>query len=74
MYLFGRSLRLGRAPSLFAGLIPREIESRYPRLWQQGEDDETSRNRFEDRLLEEQMRRHFFGEGADAAQGFVPKA
>ena len=25
------------------------------------------------KYLEEQMRRHFFGEGADAAQGYVPK-
>ena len=26
------------------------------------------------KYLEEQMERHFFGTGADAAQGFVPKA
>jgi Fe-S cluster biosynthesis and repair protein YggX len=26
------------------------------------------------KYLEEQMQRHFFGEGADAAAGFVPKA
>jgi Fe-S cluster biosynthesis and repair protein YggX len=26
------------------------------------------------KYLEEQMQRHFFGPGADAAQGFVPKA
>lgn len=26
------------------------------------------------KYLEEQMQRHFFGSGADAAQGFVPKA
>ena len=26
------------------------------------------------KYLEEQMRRHFFGEGADAATGYVPKA
>jgi Fe-S cluster biosynthesis and repair protein YggX len=26
------------------------------------------------KYLEEQMRKHFFGEGADAAQGYVPKA
>jgi len=26
------------------------------------------------KYLEEQMQRHFFGEGADAAQGYVPKA
>ena len=25
------------------------------------------------KYLEEQMRRHFFGEGADAATGYVPK-
>ena len=26
------------------------------------------------KYLEEQMTKHFFGEGADAAQGYVPKA
>lgn len=26
------------------------------------------------KYLEEQMQRHFFGEGADAAEGYVPKA
>lgn len=26
------------------------------------------------KYLEEQMQRHFFGGGADAAQGYVPKA
>lgn len=26
------------------------------------------------KYLEEQMQRHFFGSGADAAQGYVPKA
>lgn len=26
------------------------------------------------KYLEEQMNRHFFGDGADVAQGFVPKA
>ena len=26
------------------------------------------------KYLEEQMTRHFFGEGADAVQGYVPKA
>ena len=26
------------------------------------------------KYLEEQMTRHFFGEGADTAQGYVPKA
>ena len=26
------------------------------------------------KYLEEQMRKHFFGEGADQAQGYVPKA
>jgi Fe-S cluster biosynthesis and repair protein YggX len=26
------------------------------------------------KYLEEQMRRHFFGEGADAATGYVPKS
>jgi DNA-binding response OmpR family regulator len=41
--------------SLFAGCFPSEIESRHPDFWQNGEDDESSRNRYEHQLLEAQL-------------------
>lgn len=43
--------------SLFAGCFPLEIESRFPDFWKDGEDDETSRNRHEHRLLIAQFER-----------------
>ncbi len=43
--------------SVFAGLLPSEIKTRYPKLWKQGEDDNFSRNRYEDRLLSDQLKR-----------------
>lgn len=43
--------------SIFAGLLPIEIEKRYPDLWKQGEDDESSRNRYEHKLMTEQVKR-----------------
>lgn len=44
--------------SIFAGLLPLEIESSYPDLWQRGEDDESSRNRYEFQLMVDQLKRH----------------
>ena len=47
--------------AIFSGLFPNEIEQRFPDLWQKGEDDDNSRNRYErqhlDKLLE---RKHIF--------------
>ena len=43
--------------SIFSGLFPAEIEAKFPRLWRQGEDDESSRNRYESRLMEDYLRR-----------------
>jgi CheY-like chemotaxis protein len=42
--------------AIFSGLYPLEIERRYPDLWAQGEDDDTSRNRYEDKLMYDQLR------------------
>lgn len=42
--------------SIFSGLFPSEIEKRYPDLWAKGEDDDFSRNRFENQLLYDQLR------------------
>jgi hypothetical protein len=44
--------------SIFAGLFPRDIETRYPDLWKKGEDDESSRNRYEHTLLLDQLNRY----------------
>ena len=38
--------------SLFSGLFPSEIEKYYPQLWQSGDDDENSMNRYEKELLQ----------------------
>ena len=38
--------------SLFSGLFPSEIEKYYPQLWQSGNDDENSLNRYEKELLQ----------------------
>ncbi|MBN1779987.1 bifunctional response regulator/alkaline phosphatase family protein [bacterium] len=43
--------------AIFSGLLPCEVESNYPDLWKKGEDDETSRNRFEHPLLLDQLKR-----------------
>ena len=38
--------------SLFGGLYPSEIEKYYPQLWQSGDDDENSMNKYERELLQ----------------------
>jgi CheY-like chemotaxis protein len=43
--------------ALFAGCFPSEIESSFPDLWRDGEDDESSRNRHEHTLLDAQLTR-----------------
>ncbi len=42
--------------AIFSGLFPLDIERRYPELWAQGEDDDYSRNRYEDKLMYDQLR------------------
>lgn len=41
--------------SIFAGLMPVDIEAQYPDLWKLGEDDESSRNRYEFQLMLDQL-------------------
>lgn len=43
--------------AIFSGLFPREIEQRFPEIWQAGDDDETSRNRYEHQLLDKLLER-----------------
>jgi DNA-binding response OmpR family regulator len=38
--------------ALFSGLFPSEIEKHYPELWQSGDDDEKSMNKYEKELLQ----------------------
>lgn len=43
--------------AIFSGLFPSEIEQRFPDLWQTGEDDDNSRNRYERQLLDKLLER-----------------
>lgn len=42
--------------AIFSGLFPSQLASSFPELYQLGQDDEQSLNRFEHRLLDEQLR------------------
>ncbi len=44
--------------AIFAGLFPIEIERQFPDIWSTGEEDDTSRNRFEKELMEHQLKMH----------------
>lgn len=43
--------------AIFAGLFPSEIETHYPDLWQGGNDDDHSQNKYEKELLEKLLGR-----------------
>lgn len=43
--------------SIFAGMFPRDIEKVHHELWKKGDDDESSRNRFEHDFLNFQLER-----------------
>jgi len=44
--------------AIFSGLFPAEIRSRHPEWWLEDAPKESSRNRFERELMEEQLQRH----------------
>ena len=46
--------------AMFAGLMPSEIEKKYPQYWV-NEDEQGWKNQYESELLGEQLRRHGFG-------------
>jgi CheY-like chemotaxis protein len=46
--------------AIFSGLFPDEISKRYPNKWLEKSKDETSRNRYEEYFLSEQLKRHGF--------------
>jgi DNA-binding response OmpR family regulator len=43
--------------AMFSGLMPAEIKRKYPQYWT-GEEDEGTKNQFEDKLLAENLKRH----------------
>ncbi len=43
--------------AIFSGLFPSEIERQFPEIWQRGEDDDNSRNRYERQLLDKLLER-----------------
>jgi DNA-binding response OmpR family regulator len=43
--------------AIFSGLLPREIQQRFPRVWSNAEDDEHSRNRNEEQFLQDLLKR-----------------
>ncbi len=44
--------------SIFSGLFPDDIEKKHPELWNSGTDDEGSLNKYEDILLEQNLKRN----------------
>lgn len=46
--------------AIFSGLFPEEIEKKYPELWSTDVDDESSLNRYEKELLEQNFLRNGF--------------
>lgn len=43
--------------SIFSGIYPSEIEGRFPEIWEQWEDDDNSRNRYEHQFLDKLLER-----------------
>jgi CheY-like chemotaxis protein len=43
--------------AIFSGLLPAELHKRHPDLWQEGSNDDRTKNRFERQLLEFQLER-----------------
>jgi CheY-like chemotaxis protein len=43
--------------AIFSGLFPSELAQRYPELWRAGTRDDSSRNRYEHQLLDDQLKK-----------------
>jgi len=43
--------------AIFSGLFPSELARRYPELWKAGTRDDSSRNRYEHQLLDDQLKK-----------------
>jgi CheY-like chemotaxis protein len=43
--------------AIFSGLFPADLAQRYPELWKAGTRDDSSRNRYEHQLLDDQLRK-----------------
>ena len=46
--------------AIFSGLFPGEIENKYPELWATNDEDESSLNKYEKELLEQNFKRNGF--------------
>ncbi|NNE34511.1 MAG: response regulator, partial [Rhodothermales bacterium] len=44
--------------AIFSGMLPSDMARKYPKLWADGEEDEHSRNRDEELLLSDNLKRH----------------
>lgn len=44
--------------AIFSGLYPIDIENKFPEIWSKGEEDDSSRNRFEKELLDHLLKRN----------------
>jgi len=44
--------------AIFSGLLPRDMTERFPQVWAMAEEDEHSRNQYEEALLHDQLDRH----------------
>lgn len=44
--------------AIFSGLLPRDMTERFPKVWAMAEEDEHSRNQYEEALLHDQLDRH----------------
>ncbi len=42
--------------AIFSGMFPIEIEKKFPEIWSKGEEDDSSRNRYEKELLDYQLK------------------
>lgn len=46
--------------AIFAGMYPLDIQKKYPHLWQNGDESETSLNQYEEELLTQQIKKMGF--------------
>lgn len=44
--------------SIFSGLLPRDLTNRFPKAWEMADENEQSRNQYEEAFLHDQLDRH----------------
>jgi len=48
--------------AIFSGLLPRDLTDRFPKVWEMAEENEHSRNQYEEAFLHDQLDRHHLGD------------